>query len=287
MNRCLLCGSHDSARRHARPDGDAIMACRACGVEWYWPQPDDAYRDGLYSRDYYQSWGDIRGNTALRGMKRRTADFYLRSIVRHCRGGRLLDVGCAAGYFLESARERGFAPFGIEYAQFSAAVAREKFGSEAVETGTLETTRFPDGSFDVITMIDLLEHVTDPAAALTRARKLIKPGGIIVVVTPDTDALTNTIMGRRWTHYKKEHLYYFNRRSLGFLAGRAGLDVRSYGHGLKYITLEYVCNQYRVYRHRLLTPVSAFLNRVLPRQLLTVPIPFKMGEAVAVLAPRP
>lgn len=283
--KCLLCASPDVTEKHALAGGDAIMRCAACGVEFIWPQPDASYREQLYSQDYYQSWGDIRTNTALRDMKRRTADFYLGLIAPYKQAGNLLDVGCAAGYFLESARDRGFVPYGIEYSVFSAAVAQEKFGKNAVEAGTIETSRFPAGFFDVITMIDLLEHVTEPAATLARAKTLLKPDGIIVIVTPDTAALTNTLMGKRWTHYKKEHLYYFNKQSMRALAGRAGFSVRSYEHGLKYITPEYVCSQYRIYKHGILTPLTALLNRALPRRVLTAAIPFKMGESVIVLSP--
>ncbi|MGA2090776.1 MAG: class I SAM-dependent methyltransferase [Endomicrobiales bacterium] len=284
MMNCVLCASPRACKKFSVIDTDTIMRCSACGLEFMWPQADAAYRDQLYSRDYYQSWGDIRTNTALRAMKRKTADFYLNAISRYKKSGALLDVGCAAGYLLESARDRGFLPYGIEYSNYSATVAQEKFGSDAVRIGTIETSNFPGHSFDVITMIDLLEHVPDPVGTLSRAKEMLKPGGIIVIVTPDTDALTNVIMGKRWTHYKKEHLYYFNKQSMQALSSRTGFSMMHYGHGLKYITLEYVCNQYHIYKHRVLTPVTAVFNRVLPRTILTAPIPFRMGESLIVLS---
>ncbi len=68
-------------------------------------------------------------------------------------------LGCATGYLMEAAAARGWTPYGVEYAEWSAAIAQKKFGSEAVFNGTLEQCTFPENYFDAIVMCDLIEHV--------------------------------------------------------------------------------------------------------------------------------
>ena len=103
--------------------------------------------------------------------------------------------------------------------------------------------QFPAGSFDVITLMDVLEHVSDPADMIQRCRALLKPGGILVVNTPDAASAWARAFGRRWHAYcPPEHLSYFNPNNASDLLQRSGfrtLAVHKFG---KRFTPAYVCS---------------------------------------------
>jgi SAM-dependent methyltransferase len=102
--------------------------------------------------------------------------------------GRILDVGCALGTFLAIARDHGFEPHGVEISQFASSFAREQRGLD-VFTGDLENFGAPPGTFDVVTFWDAIEHVTHPVENLKTARRLLRPGGLLLVTTDNFDCL--------------------------------------------------------------------------------------------------
>jgi 2-polyprenyl-3-methyl-5-hydroxy-6-metoxy-1,4-benzoquinol methylase len=196
---------------------------------------------------------------------------------------RILDVGCATGYFLELAKEEGFQPYGVEYSAYAAARARLRVGEEAIFQGTLEQSVFPKASFTAIALSDLLEHVRTPAGTLELAKDLLKSGGVILIMTPDTGSLSRYVMGQRWTHYKTEHLFYFNRRSITWLANRCGLRVAHFERSKKALNLAYLHSQFGVYSHWLLTPLIGFLYRLAPVSLRQHNFYLSIGEMVVIL----
>ena len=150
---------------------------------------------------------------------------------RLARSGRLLDVGCAAGFFLAEA-QRYYDCEGVELSAFSSKFAREHLGLK-VHTGTLADAWFASGQFDLITLWDVIEHVPDPRGVLDEVARLLKPGGHAVLTTGDVEsayararAADWPLMGPPW------HLYYFSRTTLGCMAHAAGLhSVGCTAHG--------------------------------------------------------
>ncbi|MDQ7772364.1 MAG: class I SAM-dependent methyltransferase [Elusimicrobiales bacterium] len=283
---CPVCGS--GPLKKGRPLGSgALHACQSCTARFISPQPTDAELKDIYGEGYYGSWGLAGGreHEALKAMKTATFGLRLDLISRYRAGGNILDVGCATGFFMEAAEKRGFRAYGVEISDYSSAAAREKFGGERVHHGVIEDCPFPDGHFDVIAMSDLLEHVRDPLRALSAARRLLRNDGAIMIMTPDTDSLTARIMGRRWTHYKPEHLFYFNRRSLSLLAEKCGFEAVHFAAAKKAMNLEYLRTQFAAYPHPLLTPASALLAGMLPSGMRSGNFFLTMGEMTAVLRP--
>lgn len=135
--------------------------------------------------------------------------------------GALFDVGAATGILLNMARQRGWQDVsGIEPSLWAVRTAREKYGLELV-TGDFETAQLPEGRYAAVTMVDFIEHVPDPLPALRKAGRILRPGGIVCLVTPDIRSTAARIAGRRWWHYRPAHLAYFTRRSLNTLLARA------------------------------------------------------------------
>lgn len=217
--RCIVCG--DCPEPRLEGEDYRIVRSPGCGLEWRTSFPDDAELATLYGGDYFQRWG-IDGPEALarvRAAKVASFDGFLDALP--CRGGRLLDVGCAFGFGLRAAQERGFEPWGIDVNEEAIAQAAEEFGDH-VAVGALESDVLPGLRFQVITMIDVLEHVPDPESLLRAARRRLAPKGMLLAVLPNAASTVRRLLGRRWPHYAPEHLYHWTPGSLRrFLESRS------------------------------------------------------------------
>jgi SAM-dependent methyltransferase len=282
---CPICYSTIIATKHAMGNERSVLQCGQCSTEFLFPQLDDEALQQLYSESYYAAWG-LKGdgdNEATRQMKMATFGLRLNLLARLGKQGRLLDVGCATGYLLEAAQARGWAPYGVEYAAWAATIAQKKFGREAIFNGTLEECSFPENFFDAIVMSDLIEHVRRPQETLLKARKLLKEEGLLLIVTPDTAAVSHHLMGKRWTHYKPEHFFYFNRRSFQYLANKGGWEIIHYEKAAKALNIGYFHTQFNVYPHWLLTPLVNTIHALLPRGAGRRNFFLSIGEMVLVL----
>jgi SAM-dependent methyltransferase len=156
--------------------------------------------------------------------RRETARRLLDMIGRHVPAGRLLDVGCSHGLLLDEARRRGYEVEGIELSRSAAAYARDVLGLDAREI-PLEALEPSGEGYAAIMMADVLEHVEDPAAALERCAALLRPGGVLCVVTPDPASATARVAGSRWWGLLPAHTCLIPRRTLRELLIDHGLVV--------------------------------------------------------------
>ena len=240
----------------------------------------------IYTHEYYRSWGTDRFPAAVEAMKRRTFGRILQQVeALRPEKGRLLDVGCAMGYLMMEARSRGWDAYGVEVAGSAVDQARRTFGGH-VHAGLLEDDPFAGTSFEAITMIDLLEHVTDPNVTLARAYQRLAPGGILAIGTPDIESRSARIWGGRWEHIKQEHLYYFSPRTLRSILEKHGFTVLSREPLRKSLNPQYITTQLEVYPIPVVTPVFRSLQAVLPESLKTRNFWVTIGEMLC-LARRP
>lgn len=222
---CNACGAHEPRERFER-DGFHIVECRSCGLVYVGEDPAAIDFDALYDERYYTGgqdgvFADYLGQAPARRAAARRRLFGLRRLKRH---GRLLDVGCAAGFFLVEAKAH-FQVRGVELSAFSSRFAREQFGLDVV-TGTLHDAAFERASFDLVTLWDVIEHVPDPAAVLAEVGRVLAPDGRVVLTTGDIGSAYAQGCGVRWHLLTPPwHLYFFSRATLATLAARAGLRV--------------------------------------------------------------
>jgi len=250
-NPCVLCRS-----ARASPlfdvDGSVVVRCHSCGLVRQAMRPRAA--NGLYDSRYY-AVDDPKGGYAnyfldaeinaltFRGRARAIG-------IRTGRRGRLLDVGSALGDFLIAASHAGWRAEGVEISSYAAAHARKR--GATVHLGTLESLALPARSYEVVTLYDTIEHLQDPAAALREARRLLVPGGLIHIVTPNVAGIQARVLGRRWYHYKPgEHLYYFAPPTLRRLVEAAGLTWLGWERAASYLAVAYVFNRLRYQAPRL------------------------------------
>ena len=197
-----------------------LYACVECGTVQQPSLPAAPELAGLYREMSDEAYlAEERG-------RRATARRLLDLIGRHVPAGRLLDVGCGHGLLLDEARSRGYEVEGVELSRSAAAYARDVLGLPVSELPLeeLEPSAGGDG-FAAIVLADVLEHVEDPVAAIRRCRELLRPGGVLCVVTPDPASATARLAGSRWWALLPAHMCLLPRRTLRELLGGEGLVV--------------------------------------------------------------
>ncbi|MCI0398878.1 MAG: class I SAM-dependent methyltransferase [Chloroflexi bacterium] len=206
-----------------RPGDFHLVRCRQCGLIYQNPQLTleelpDHYPEGYqpYKKDPENESSTLRRLDVQYGLSRRR-----RQLLRHHpQPGRLLDVGCATGLFLKGMCDQGWTVAGVELSPYAADYARRAFGLD-VFTGTLEEANLLAGSFDVVTMWDVLEHVIDPKATLAEVARILKPGGMLAISLPNPSCLEARLFGASWVGWDRpRHLHLFTPEVLRrYLAG--------------------------------------------------------------------
>ncbi|MFO1326922.1 MAG: class I SAM-dependent methyltransferase [Rubrivivax sp.] len=244
--------------RFAR-DGYDIAGCDGCGTAFVAQDPSTIDFQALYGEAYYTGgsaavFADYVGQEAARRAHARRKLWALRHLPpRLPRAGRLLDVGCAAGFFLAEARAF-YQVQGVELSEWSSAYARERLNLP-VFTGTLQQAALPAGHFDVVTLWDVIEHVPDPVPLLAEAARVLAPGGRLVLSTGDWGSAYARRRGEHWHLMTPPwHLSFFTRDSLTQAAARAGLRRL-------HAASEGVAGDGRFWRHR----AGLLLGRLLDR----------------------
>lgn len=270
---CNACRGEFTVARRPLGDGTDLLACPECGLEVRSPMLSESDRHDRYDGPGYFSKDDD-SLPGLYGYKNYLKDRYLLmwllterldEIEELVPVGRLLDIGCATGVLLDVARLRGWEVQGVDLSSFAAKIAREYYNLD-VFRGELPQAGFPDDHFDVVTMDDFIEHVTDPREVLTEAARILRPGGLMAVGTPNCESLTARLMGRQWFHYKQEeHFFFFTRRSLERLLEDVGLEVVLYRRAARFVDLKFLFHRLEYYYPK----VSQWLLRMSQRSLLT------------------
>lgn len=252
MARCWLCGGqeHDLVKAGSVPnalDGAAfritdssygisapVYRCRSCGFR--------QCHDLRSVLPYYAAMEDPAYETsrAPRALQARKLVEQLRPF--HA-SGRLLDIGAGSGILVEEAARLGYAAEGIDPSVWLAARAAER--GLKVYCGVLPGE--VAGPFDLVTLVDVIEHVSDPVELLRQARAMLAPGGIGLIITPDVASLAARMMGARWWHYRIAHICYFDRRTLCDALKRAELAPVRIFRPSWFFSLDYLLDRLAVY----------------------------------------
>jgi 2-polyprenyl-3-methyl-5-hydroxy-6-metoxy-1,4-benzoquinol methylase len=199
---------------------ETIVRCKNCGLIYV--NPRLALVAGLvpYSVEqelkYFQSSRDVRSLAyqALIGQ------------LPFCLGKQatsLLDVGCGDGMLIEMARQAGIESAGTEISKSLVDLVRERLGEHAIISTDLD--ELPQSQYDVITLINVIEHLKNPVEMLTTIARLLKPGGILLVHTINIGGLPAKAFGVHWHQIEPlSHFYYFNYRTLGKMLQKGGLE---------------------------------------------------------------
>lgn len=138
--------------------------------------------------------------------------------------GPFLDVGSATGIMMNLAKREGWKVYGVELSSWAVEEAKKRYGIEIVRGDFLEVD-FPENFFNVIALIDIIEHVPKPKETMEKVWKLLKRSGVCVVVTPDVMSLTAKIMGEKWWHFRPAHIGFFSKKPLFYLFNSIGFEI--------------------------------------------------------------
>ena len=155
--------------------------------------------------------------------------------------GTLLEFGIGAGFFLKAAERDGWRVLGLDVMEAGVEFARTQLGLD-VRLTPIEDAEIPDGTFDVVAMFEVIEHLSDPKGVVRRALTLLRPGGCLAISTPNVASLTHRALGSQWAVLNPfEHLQFFSERTLGDMLSQVGFtDVvfdRHYAGAGRYETL--------------------------------------------------
>lgn len=250
-----------------------VVVCAKCGVARLSPRQKWSFLQQVYRESQDPLY--LEQAAGRRASARKIAR-YLRRFVEP---GSLLDIGCGAGVFLSVARSR-WRTKGVELCTWAVREARQKFQLD-VHEGTLEDAGLKDDSFDAVTMLDVIEHLPNPRETLEQVRRVVRPGGIVFVMTPDIGSPVARLMGSWWWGLRPAHLYYFNRRNLSELLGNTGFDVKAVGYWGRRFTLGYWVSRMRGYAPRLVDGVAAVTTVTGLRHL---PIYLNTFDSIGVVA---
>jgi len=206
-----------------------VVRCRGCDLVYTNPRPSPADIAAGYAK---AADPDYAAEDSSRSIN---AHMSLHTLKRFVPGGKLLDIGCATGYFLNAAR-LDYDVAGVELSHWAVKHAREKLKLD-VKQGAFEEAGFPPENFDAVSMNDVIEHLTDPAGFLKRVHGVMKPGAVLYLVTPNIESLSAHVLGGKWWGLRPAHLTYYSPDTLQATLEQAGFDVvftKSYGRVFTY-----------------------------------------------------
>jgi 2-polyprenyl-3-methyl-5-hydroxy-6-metoxy-1,4-benzoquinol methylase len=230
-----------------------IVSCRKCGLHYLNPRPQTGDITSIYVQMNDQAYLEQACG------RRRAARPILDYLKKLRKSGRLLDVGCSAGFLLDEARLDGWDVYGVELSEWAVKHATEKLCLPNITRGALEQAKYPSNFFDAVVLKDVIEHLPDPKATLEEIRRILKPTGILCCNTPDIDSLPSKVLKTRWWGIKQSHLYYFTTKTLQQMLEAAGfVPVYNRTHPRPF-TLNYWVNNFAANKP-ILGPFKTFIS---------------------------
>lgn len=238
---CCICRTRDSEPVGSGPDfeyrtsPDSFLAvrCIQCGVVYLDRRPAASEFDRIYP-DHYHAFvfTEDRFGVVYSVRRRLEARRLLHAFHDLPASARVIDVGCGDGFHLDLLKQfgpKGWELEGVDLDDRAVAAARQH--DLTVHAGRIEDLDLPERSFDAALLIQTVEHLADPAAVLRAVRRVLVPGGRLLLVTDNTGSLDFNLTKRRhWGGYHfPRHWYLFNARSLRLLAAKSGLEVETMG----------------------------------------------------------
>jgi 2-polyprenyl-3-methyl-5-hydroxy-6-metoxy-1,4-benzoquinol methylase len=160
--------------------------------------------------------------------------------------GNILDVGCAAGFFLNVAQQNDWKVTGVEPSRWLSEWGREKFAID-IKTGVLKEASFPDEFFDVVTMWDVLEHTPDPMSELAEVNRILKRDGILLINFPNVGSKLARIAGSKWWFFLSVHLYHFTPQTISVMLQKNQFEVVNIRRHYQTLSLEHLIKMMGLY----------------------------------------
>lgn len=217
---------------------EQLVQCVKCGLVYLNPRFSDQMIVDAYTK------GEDRTFIKQDAMRIRTFVDAIRQLVKEkmlklAPETKILDVGCAGGAFLRAAKTMGLSPIGVEPSRWLSHYARTEYGLD-VRSGTLLEQDFDRSSFDLITLWDVIEHLSDPGRELAYTHSLLKSDGVLVVNYPDFGSFPARMLGRKWPFLLSVHLIYYTPNTIRRQLEKYGFQVVKMSRHWQILELGYV-----------------------------------------------
>ncbi|MDY6946570.1 MAG: class I SAM-dependent methyltransferase [Pseudomonadota bacterium] len=216
-----------------------IVECSKCGLRYLNPTPDVRDLGEIYNYDVYED--STNNNPVL-------MEHFYQTLTRYVpKPQRLIEIGCGTGDFLAWLQAKGIP--NVEGVEFADSANRVKYDGP-LHVGRMEDIDLPDASYDVVLLLNVIEHLSDPQAVLVKIRRMLKPGGVLLLRHPNSDLfffkpywlcveVPKYLMHRRLAKrgkrtgftiagFQNQHLFYFHRRAIGRMLGAAGMQMQHF-----------------------------------------------------------
>ena len=231
------------------------------------------YKNGIY-RAYFE----------MEHLKKKTAARRLNYIKQYGKAkGRLLDVGCSVGFFLEVAQDFGFDVRGVELSSEAIAIAKESVKDKISHADANEHIRKFGARYDVVTAYDIIEHTQNPKAFLSDLYNALDENGVVVITAPDTDHFLRYVMGSSWSMLQPmQHTFLLSKRSIKTMLTEAGFEDVMVLPAKKTLTLNYLFGQLSQTNPVISRLYNNYLAKLVPLWLGDAPIDINIGEFFAI-----
>ena len=265
--KCNFCGNLESRLIYA--DNSHLVKCAKCGLVYSNVQMSIDMMKKFYNEEYFINMNSVKkGYTHYFNDEKNIIKTFRRRMALINRyssnKGRLLDIGCAAGFFLHVARKAGWDVEGVDISTVCAEYAKDRLHLR-VQNDIFTNLKFDEGSFDLITMWDYLEHSITPREDILKARRLLKPDGLLVIATPDISSLPSRIFKSHWIGIKlEEHFYYFSRKNLLNFLTNEGFGVLKDCYIGKYVSSQIFIDRLMYYNKFLFYAAKKLFEKMNP-----------------------
>jgi 2-polyprenyl-3-methyl-5-hydroxy-6-metoxy-1,4-benzoquinol methylase len=274
-NICDLCGNNNFEVFITIPKLERkIVKCKNCGLVFAHPMnssfltfdfEDEEQREQKYHlmRVTAEEEGKFDEDMINREEVIRTLHFKNRKeeIERYVKTGKLLDIGCGRGFFLANFIGSSIDYFGIEPRRRISEEAKKRVGKNKIFCGTLNESDLPNSHFDIVTMINLIEHLPFPKETLKEVNRLMKNNGLLLIETPNVESIVPKILGKRWHAFLEyEHHYFFSKDTLSRMLKDTGFRIEKMRRGNKLFSIRYLLYRLSWYNRKMSTWMEKILK---------------------------
>ena len=274
---CNICGSNKIKYKFTKNDYK-LYQCDGCSFVFVHPYPNNEMLDRYYQESYESGKYEIYA-TAM-DIRRKINEQRFSDIQKFNPGGKIFDIGCGVGYFLNVAQEHNLETYGVEFTEEGTKISKIKHKN--VYKGTLDENTFSDSFFDVVSIFDVIEHIIKPMNTFKEISRIIKRDGILAITTPDISSWHAKFFRKNWgVIIPPEHINYFSPTSLEIALKICGFKILEIRKNYKIFTWEYLLKNSKYFFPHIY-PISKILLKILPSRFLKKYRKFFIGELFAV-----
>jgi 2-polyprenyl-3-methyl-5-hydroxy-6-metoxy-1,4-benzoquinol methylase len=280
--QCPITGQ--KAKFYCRKDTGNYYINPYNGVIFLYPMPNINNMEE-YANEHYQT-GMYKDYLNAKELKILTANVRLKQIEKYKPGKNMLDVGCSAGFFLEAAQAHGYSTQGIEFAAAAIAQAAPSVRNNIIQGDLHKELHRWKQDVDWVSAFDIIEHMHNPVKFISEIKDILKPGGLLVMSTPDTGHFLCRLMRSGWSMLQPlQHTVLFSRQAMKDMLLSQGFTNVKIESTHKYLTFEYLTKQL-METNKFISSVMKAILAITPKAIAQRPFKINISEFI-VFAQKP